>query len=431
MNCNKIKEKMWDYLLDDTLPQELQEHFAHCSDCSAEFEQLQQTIQTLKPKIKVHASDNFSNNIIKKLNKEDKKMKKTIPFYLKVAAVLVLLTTSLFTILFTSNSHSVASASTANQIFLKSILTLSQSSSMRIEMKIRTLKGDNFELIGADYGFVKHKIKVQFANPKKWIIEKSGRTVLCDGQNTYLDIQNQNHVLKADNTAGFVGWLNILFTPEKILEIEKERSLKDQSNYIVKENKDQLILTVYSKAQGDFTNDYLKNSSVTESDTKRVFCFDKSTYQLLSFKLYVIQDKKEVLIMKTTKIKYDEVFDEEDFDAQIFGDKKIRNIEDLNPEADEILKTKTPEEIARYFFEACANKEWEKAEKVCPWITDGMKEYLAELEIVKVGTSFKSGLYRGTFIPYTIKLKSGDIKDHNLAIRNDNSEKMWVLDGGI
>ena len=431
MNCKETKEKMWDYLLNDNLPQELDEHFAHCSDCSAEFEQMKQIIQTLKPKAEIRASADFTNNTIQKLKKEKQTMKKRVPFYVKVAAMMVLFATSLWVILLNNNSQSVVSATPANQIFAQSIIALSKSSSMHIKMKIRTLKGDNFELIGTDYGFVTHHIKVDFSTPKKWLIEKKGRTVICDGKNQYLNMQNEDFVIKAGVSVGFVGWLSILFTPEKILEIEKERSLKDNSNYTVNETKDQLILTVYSKAQGDFTNDYLKNSSVMESDNKRVFCFDKKTDQLLSFKLYIIKDKKEILIMKTTYIKYDEVFKESEFGVQTFGIKEIKNAEDLTPKTDEYLKTKTPEEIARYFFDACAQNEWEKAEKIYPFMNFMEKRSLSGLEIIEIGTSFKSGTYPGVFVPYSIKLKSGHIKKHNVAIRNDNEEKMWMIDGGI
>ena len=428
MNCKDVKNRMIDYLSTEDIPQEMKEHLLHCPTCNAEFEQLQYLIQTLKPKIEIRTSDNFTNNIIKKLNMEDKKMRVKIQFWSKTVAAVVLILAVSFAVFFSVNFNHQVSASPVYQIFAESIIAISKSKSMRMEMKIRTLKGDNFELIGTKYGFVKHRIKVDFSNPQKWIIEKPGRTVLCDGENQYLNIQNRSFLIKAGVNAGFVEWLSIFFTPDKILEIEKERSEKDKSNYTVKETKNQLILTVYSKAQGNFTNDYLKNSSVTESDNKRVFYFDKKTHQLQSFKLYIIKDKKEILVMKTTQIKYDETFDAKDFDVQVFGDKKIKNAEDLNPKSDEELKNKTPEEIARYFFEACAASDWEKVEKVYQY---GNLEFLGGLQIIEIGKSFQSGRYRGYFVPYTIKLKSGQIRKHNIAIRNDNPEKIWMVDGGI
>jgi len=429
MNCNEIKEKMWDYLLEDNLPQEFEEHLAHCSDCSAEFEQLQQIIQTLKPKIKIRASNNFTNNIINKLNLEDKKMKKRVPFFLKVAVLILLFATPLFFI-FNKKSDQQVLAAPVNRILTEAIKEIQQSNSLRIDMEIRTIPHDNFELIGTDYDFVKHLIMVYYSSPKKWIIGKPGRTVLCDGENQYLNIETMDYVIKGNLNTGFVDWLHILLTPDKILEIEKERAKKEQSNYELKETDTQLILTVFQKAQGDFTNDYLKNSSVTESDNKRLFYFDKNTHRLLAFELYLIENDSEILVMKTTGISYNESYNTQDFSAKKLPNKKIVDVKDLDPQADENIANFTPEEVARYFFNACAAKDWKKAKKVCSDIRS-MQDYLGELEVIEIGEAFQSGNYPGYFVPYTIKLKSGEIKKLNLAVRNDNRQKMWEVDGGI
>ena len=135
--------------------------------------------------------------------------------------------------------------------------------------------------------------------------------------------------------------------------------------------------------------------------------------------------------MKTTKIEYDEDFDAADFNVQIFGNKKIKNAEDLSPKADEELKVKTPEEIARYFFESCGANDWENVKKVYPYVDTKIQEYLGGVQIIEIGKSFQSGTYRGYFVPYTIKLKSGRVKKHNIVIRNDNPEIMWAIDGGF
>jgi hypothetical protein len=238
-------------------------------------------------------------------------------------------------------------------------------------------------------------------------------------------------VIKGGPNAGFVGWLHILLTPDKILEKEKQQLDKDQSTYLLEEIGNQLILTVTSKAQGDFTNDYRKNSSVIESDSKRVYCFDKKTNRLLSFHLYVVKDQTEIPIMFTINIKYDVTFKKKEFDVKIFGKKPIKSIEELEPKADNELINKTPKEIALYFFESCAKNDWEKVEKVYPDLDSDLKEDYGGLEIVDIGEPFQSGTYSGYFVPYTIKLKSRGIKKHNLAVRNDNSEKMWEIDGGI
>jgi hypothetical protein len=431
MNCKETKEKMWDYLLEDNYPQEFEKHLADCSDCCAEFEQLLQTLKTIKPKLKVSASNIFSLQTINKLKKEEQKMKKRVPFYLKIAAsILVLFATSFLLIYFNPNSNAQVPASTINQVLTESIKELKKNKSMRMEMKVRTLERDNFEYIGDKYEFLTHYIKVEFS-PKKWIIQKRGRTVLFDGENQYLDIDGQDYIIKAGADAGFVGWFQIFFTPDKILEIEQERAKKDGSNYELKETKKHFILTVKQKAQGDFTNDYLYHSSVTESDNKRVFYFDKKTSQLLHFELYIIQDNYENLIMRSLAIIYNETFNDYEFSEKVLQNKPIKNIADFEPKSDEELINETPEGIARIFLEAFANEDWETAKKIFPGCSKLFIKQYERLEVLEIGTAFKSGEYGGVFVPYTIKLSNGHYKSFNLALRNDNVQKIWQFDGGM
>jgi len=92
-----------------------------------------------------------------------------------------------------------------------------------------------------------------------------------------------------------------------------------------------------------------------------------------------------------------------------------------------------PKEVARAFFQACADENWDEFLKF--WSASEadqrIKDYLGGIEIISIGEPFKSGRYSGWFIPYEIKLRSGDIKKHNLAIRNDNPAQRYVVDGGI
>ena len=92
-----------------------------------------------------------------------------------------------------------------------------------------------------------------------------------------------------------------------------------------------------------------------------------------------------------------------------------------------------PKESATAFFQACTQENWDEvlkfwsASAVDQWLKDGM----GGLEIVSIGEPFKSGQYPGWFVPYEIRLKSGGVKKHNLAIRNDNPAQRYVVDGGI
>ena len=64
-------------------------------------------------------------------------------------------------------------------------------------------------------------------------------------------------------------------------------------------------------------------------------------------------------------------------------------------------------------------------------VNQQIKDYLGGVEIVSLGTAFTSQAYPGRFVPYEIKLKNGQVKKHNLAVRKDNSAGRWQVDGGI
>jgi hypothetical protein len=64
-------------------------------------------------------------------------------------------------------------------------------------------------------------------------------------------------------------------------------------------------------------------------------------------------------------------------------------------------------------------------------VDEGLKSYLGGLEIISIGEPFKSGLYAGWLVPYEIKFRDGYIKKMNLAVRNDNPAKRYIVDGGF
>ena len=52
-------------------------------------------------------------------------------------------------------------------------------------------------------------------------------------------------------------------------------------------------------------------------------------------------------------------------------------------------------------------------------------------KLISQGNAFKSGTYRGVFIPCEVQLATGERKKMKLAFRNDNQWQCWEVDGGI
>ena len=49
----------------------------------------------------------------------------------------------------------------------------------------------------------------------------------------------------------------------------------------------------------------------------------------------------------------------------------------------------------------------------------------------EIGEPVRSGEYPGQFVPCKLLMRDGSVREIMLALRNDNAEGCWVVDGGI
>jgi RNA polymerase sigma factor (sigma-70 family) len=119
----------------------------------------------------------------------------------------------------------------------------------------------------------------------------------------------------------------------------------------------------------------------------------------------------------------------------------------------------TPAEMAQNFFDACSREDWSTVGKFWPdnTLKDGTKKYLGGMEVISLGKPFKARIsiaallelqpnlrdqFRGmgnqkdfqgpqVYVPYEIRLKDGNVKKWQLAIRCDNPDHRWYFDGGL
>jgi outer membrane lipoprotein-sorting protein len=328
--------------------------------------------------------------------------------------------------------------SAAARVLTEAAQALSNLRSVYIKAQIRTIAHDNFELIGLDYDFVPNEMWKEFdGTPQgKWRIEKPGRVVVMDGASSLLLIR-PNHAAKGGIHTGFVGWLKPLLDVDKVLDSEVKLAQKQGSELLLAheeglDGKDKLAVSVEALAQGDFTNDWLKNKSIPASDNRRIYTFDAETKLLETLEVYVHMDGEDVLVLQITDIQYNRDIDPALFTLDLPEDViwygQPRELAD-----NEKYQQMGPKETARAFFEACADENWDEFLKF--WsasaVDQRIKDYLGGLEIVSIGEPFRSGRYPGWFVPYEIRFRNGHTKQMNLAVRNDNPAKRYVVDGGI
>jgi hypothetical protein len=163
-----------------------------------------------------------------------------------------------------------------------------------------------------------------------------------------------------------------------------------------------------------------------------VYRFDAQTKLLEGLQVYVHTPDEDVLIFEVTDIEYNIEIDDSIFALELPDNMVWHKEAEVLPD-NEKYQQMEPKEVAQAFFQACADENWDEILKFEPYseVPQWLKDKYGGLEIISIGEPFKSGGYSGWFIPYEIKLRSGDIKKHNLAIRNDNPAQRYIVDGGI
>jgi len=351
------------------------------------------------------------------------------------AAAAVITVVAAISITFWTKSIPTVSAA---QVLAQAAEAIANLRSVHIKAEIRTLPRDNFELIGLDYDFVPNEMWKEFDGTRqgKWRIEKPGRVVVMDGKSALLLIK-PNHAAKGGVNSGFVQWLKPLLDVDKVLDSELQLAKVHSCELLLAhqtgvDGREKLVVTVEAAAQGDFSNDWCKNKSIPESDNCRIYTFDAQTKLLEGLEVYVHTAKEDVLVLKITDIEYNV-----DIDPSLFALELPQDVtwygEPKELADNQKYQQMTPKEAATAFFQACAGQNWDEVLKFWPAsaVDQGLKDYLGGLEIISIGEPFKSGIYFAWFVPYEIKLKNGETKKFNLAVRNDNPAKRYVVDGGI
>ncbi len=438
MNCHEAAELMID-LFDVEKHQDtgsLREHLENCPECRARFDQEQRAFQAIRPVQRIVASQHFKEKAMKAILAEagregaetgSRWNGKAWPRWAAVAGVAVLLLLIL-PFLPTGNRGSQAAGF---KLLAQSVEAMSNIQSVHMIGRMRTVAGDNFELIGTQYEFVPLELWREYGNPPRWRVEKTGRMVVMDGQSSVMYLAGHNQAMKGTPRTGFVEWLRPLLSPETILQSEMDAVHKGATEAQLAEADGVLTLTTHQKARGDFANSWAKDKSIEESDHTCIYKFDSAAKRLQGLQVVLSSDNKEVTVLEITDIRYNETFPSTLFALQLTSDVNWLLGPSNLPAASTTLTG--PRETAEYFLDALAREDWKAVMEVFPVsrVDDGIKQFYGGLQVISIDNPYKSGLYPGYFVPYEIRLRDGSTKKWKLAVRNDNPAGRWTVDGGF
>jgi hypothetical protein len=360
---------------------------------------------------------------------------------IKLSAAAAIIVAAVLTMNIFHKSIPVISTASAAQLLTEAAKAVEDVRSIHIKARMRTLPHDNLGMIGLEYDFIPIEMwkKVDDRGIVLWKVEKPGRVIATNDDSTIMLIKPTNEAVKNRPCpiGAFDTWYGHLMNVDEIIDDVLKETTEQVNDQLCMHNevsKDgtELVLETESTAQGDFTNDWCKNRLITESDYKKVYRFDAETKLLKNFEVYVHTEKEDVLVFEVTDIEYNPEISNGFFTVELPSN-VIWYVEPQIIADNEKYEKMTPKETAEAFFRACAEENWDEFLKF--WSTsrvdERLKGHFGGLEIISIGEPFKSGLYPGWFVPYEIKFKDGSTKKMNLAVRNDNPAKRWVVDGGI
>jgi hypothetical protein len=441
MTCREAQKRLVD-LFDTAEPQyqapELRAHLAACANCAREYAEIQAAVALIQPPVRVQASPDFKERLMTKINETETPAKRRPIFLPRLAvagavALLLILLAPFAASIFSKRGQAPAPVLS---LLAQSAQAMSNLQSIHVVARMRTLPQDNFEYIDIDRDWVPLDIWKESGNPPRWRVEKPGRVVVMDGTSSLLFIKTANSVARGGPKPGFLDWLNLLLDPDRVMDNELHMAQSgDSTAAVTEEDRNgtrQLVLTVERKARGFFTSDWLRDSSVSNSDNTRTYRFDALSKRLLGMQIILHSRRGDVPVFEITDIRYNEPLDPALF-SLVLPPEVTYYVEPEKMPAGTGPLPQTPKEAARVLFDALAREDWQQALTVYPksGFSPRMKSTYGGLQVISLGEPFKSGLFRAWFVPYEIRLKSGYVKKHNLAVRNDNPAHRWVQDGGL
>ncbi len=445
MNCNECKENLVAHLegtLDEPTALSCRNHIESCKECGAtllKYKSLQGELGKLGPiTADVSLVDSVMNRVkyleFQKEAQEPERstfMSKLLKWRLSMGLGAVAGIIGLILMVILSGSNTMVAA---EETFARATKAAGQLEGINIKGRLRTSAGDNFSAIALENDFVDIELWKEFSSKLRWKVEKPGRVAAMNGNSTILFIR-PDYAYKIDSPtqAAFdTQWLHQIANVTESLNDElKAIKRHGWKSSVSNDNAGHTVVTVEAQS-GYSSDDYLKNAFFCTANTSRVYVFDDQTGLLVSAKIFLEGGKQPELLFELTQISYNPKFATSTFEIELPADVNWNQNDVVLPDNSK-YEALNSEQAAQAFFAACAQENWTEAGKFIT-VTASLKTYLAGVEVISLGEHFESAmsLISGAqFVPYEIKLKNGEVKKHNLALKRHPQTRRWFVDGGI
>lgn len=422
MNCNDFKEKVVDLFdkdIDMQAQAQLREHMANCHDCKAYYDDLRKTFNILQPL--------DSANI--------RKTKITHRLWRYAAAVAIFLFG--FVIGWNHLFSTPAVADDAKLTFLQqSIQSVQNVGSFQMEVYARTTQQENFATFDPAMPFVKIDIKLLRQNDFLFYrVEKAnGRTVVSDGRNQYMWIPNVLY-LKGSQESDFLEHFANLIFPERLLTIQKSAiKLSNENKMTQVESDSTIVLTVDGVEKNSDLRQLFEKGKMDDCRLIVENTFTKNDGLLRFVKLWVIKDGKKILLLHIDNIRYNVMLNKGEITRLPTAEwTDITEQRATSSNRLKQLQNETPQQAAKRILNAIiADKDSQAAEALI-YYKSILPQLIHKLKGCKVSAfeTRKDSSYVGVYVFYTLTTPEGNREKRHIAIRNDNEQHIWIVDGGL
>ena len=422
MNCNDFKEKVVDLFdkdIDMQAQAQLREHMANCHDCKAYYDELRKTFNILQPL--------DTSNI--------RKTKITHRLWRYAAAVAIFLFG--FVIGWNHLFSTPAVADDAKLTFLQqSIQSVQNVGSFQMEVYARTTQQENFATFDPAMPFVKINIKLLRQNDFLFYrVEKAnGRTVVSDGRNQYMWIPNVLY-LKGSQESDFLEHFANLIFPERLLTIQKSAiKLSNENKMTQVESDSAIVLTVDGVEKNSDLRQLFETGKMDDCRLIVENTFTKNDGLLRFVKLWVIKDGKKILLLHIDNIRYNVMLNKGEITRLPTAEwTDITEQRATSSNRLKQLQNETPQQAAKRILNAViADKDSQAAEALI-YYKSILPQLIHKLKGCKVSAfeTRKDSSYVGVYVFYTLTTPEGNREKRHIAIRNDNEQHIWIVDGGL
>ncbi|WP_294470260.1 zf-HC2 domain-containing protein [uncultured Bacteroides sp.] len=392
------------------------------------------TIQVKPLQTEIH-----SDTILKKEDKHQHKSKHLRAKLAQTAAALIIFVAGVATgwsNLFTTDAKATPSPSI---IFEQAIKNVQNAGSFIITMKARTQPNENMAHFDPDLDFIRINLKVLNQNDSTfWRLEKEGgRTIMFNGREQYMWTSN-GLKLRGSANVGFLEGFASLLQPESLLKQQKAAIIdNNHANVRTTETDSITTITIQTELDGDDLYSLLGNWKIKKMQCITENVFTKKDGLLRQIRIWVKRGGNKILILSSSEIKYNILLNKEELVQLPKSDSEWLEIEAPQLKSDAHLQTlqkETATEAAQRIMTALTTDSIEQAKEALYYYSQMLPQIVGRLKGCKASEFSdpkKKDDYAGVYVFYKLTSENGTSQMCHLALRYDNDQKIWILDGGL